>query len=252
VDRDSDVVPPLLHPSGGYFGHVVKPASVPKLAGGVIYSVVIFGGPLFLGAWTLNWPRAWVFVGVVFAASALTMFGIFPSRPELLEERYKAPIQKEQPIADAIVTLGLGAAFLGLILFIPFDVFRFHLLGTTSVGVGAVGLALFAAGWAMVALALRENAFAAPVVKRQQERGQFVVQTGPYRFVRHPMYAGAIPLMTGMPLWLGSVAGVLLAAVPLTFVVLRLLIEERVLRRELPGYEEYVRKVRWRVIPFVW
>lgn len=58
--------------------------------------------------------------------------------------------------------------------------------------------------------------------------------------------------MAGMPLWLGSVAGVLLAAVPLTFIVLRLLIEERVLRLELPGYQEYVRKVRWRVIPFVW
>jgi len=126
------------------------------------------------------------------------------------------------------------------------------LLGTADVGVGAVGLVLFAAGWTMVALALRENAFAAPIVKRQEERGQFVVQTGPYRLVRHPMYAGAIPLMTGMPLWLGSVAGVLLAVVPLTFIVLRLLIEERVLRLELPGYDEYARKVRWRVIPFVW
>jgi protein-S-isoprenylcysteine O-methyltransferase Ste14 len=66
------------------------------------------------------------------------------------------------------------------------------------------------------------------------------------------MYAGAIPVMTGMPLWLGSIAGVLLAAVPLIFVVLRLLIEERVLRLELPGYDEYTRKVRWRLIPFVW
>ncbi len=229
-----------------------KRASFLKLAGGVVYSVLIFGGPFFLGAWTLHWPRAWVFVGVVFAASALTMFGIFPSRPELLDERYKAPIQKEQPIADAIVTLCLGASFLGLLFFIPLDVFRFHLLGTTGVGVGAVGLVLFAAGWTMVALALRENAFAAPVVKLQQERGQLVVQTGPYRFVRHPMYAGAIPLMMGMPLWLGSIAGVVLAMVPLTFIVLRLLIEERVLRRELPGYQEYARRVRWRVIPFVW
>jgi protein-S-isoprenylcysteine O-methyltransferase Ste14 len=240
------------HALGVSFVVVPRRASVLKLAGGVVYSVVIFGGPLFLGAWTLHWPRAWVFVGIVFAASALTMFGIFPSRPELLDERYKAPIQKDQPIADAIVTLWLGASFLGLILFIPLDVFRFQLLGTTGVGVGAVGLVLFAAGWTMVALALRENAFAAPIVKRQEERGQFVVQTGPYRFVRHPMYAGAIPLMMGMPLWLGSIAGVLLAVVPLTCVVLRLLIEERMLRLELPGYEEYARKVRWRMIPFVW
>ena len=227
-------------------------ASVLKLAGGVFYSVVIFGGPLFLGAWTLHWPRAWVFLGVVFAASAGTMFGIFPGRPELLDERYKAPIQKEQPIADAIVTLGLGASFLALLFFIPLDVFRLHVLPTSGVGAGAVGLILFAVGWTMVALALRENAFAAPIVKRQEERGQFVVQTGPYRFVRHPMYAGAIPWMTGMPLWLGSIAGVLLAAVPLACIVLRILIEERVLRRELPGYAEYVDRVRWRVIPFVW
>jgi protein-S-isoprenylcysteine O-methyltransferase Ste14 len=223
-----------------------------RLVGGVVYSVLIFGGPLFLGAWTLHWPRAWVFVAVVLAASSLTMFGVFPSRPDLLEERYKAPIQKEQPIADAIVTPLIGASLLALLFFVPLDVFRFHLLGSPSVGVASIGLLLFAAGWTMVALGLRENAFAAPIVKRQEERGQLVVQTGPYRFVRHPMYAGALPLMTGMPLWLGSVAGVLLAAVPLAFIVLRLLIEEAVLRRELPGYAEYMRKVRWRVLPFIW
>ncbi|HEX8793551.1 MAG TPA: isoprenylcysteine carboxylmethyltransferase family protein [Polyangiaceae bacterium] len=228
------------------------PGLVLKLVGGVVSSVVIFGGLLFLGAWTLHWVRAWVFVGVVFVASATTMFGIFPNRPDLLDERYKAPVQREQPVADAVVTLLLGGSFFALILFIPLDVFHFHLLGGIRVEVAAVGLLLFAGGWTLLALALRENAFAAPVVKLQQERGQFVVQTGPYRFVRHPMYAGAIPLMTGMPLWLGSVAGVLLAAVPLTFIVLRLLIEERVLRAELPGYADYARKVRWRLVPFVW
>lgn len=227
-------------------------AFVLKLVGGVVWSVVFFGAPLFLGAWTLHWLRAWIFVAVVFVASAVTMFGIFPSRPDLLDERYKAPIQKDQPIADAVVTPLLGASFLGLVVFIPLDVFRFHLLGSTGIGVGAVGLVLFAAGWTVLALALRENAFAAPIVKLQEERGQIVVQTGLYRFVRHPMYAGAFPLMTGMPLWLGSVAGVLLAAVPLTFIVLRLLIEERVLQQQLPGYAEYARRVRWRIVPFVW
>ena len=223
-----------------------------KLVGGVVWSGAFFGAPLFLGAWTLHWPRAWIFLGVVLVASSVTMFGIFPSRPDLLEERYKAPIQKQQPVADAIVTLLLAGSFLGLVVFIPLDVFRLHWLGTTGTSVASVGLVLFAAGWTTLALALRENAFAAPIVKTQQERGQFVVQTGPYRFVRHPMYAGAIPLMTGMPLWLGSTAGVLLAAVPLSFIVLRLLIEERVLRVELPGYEAYTRVVRWRLIPFVW
>lgn len=223
-----------------------------RLAGGVVWSVVLFGGLLFLGAWTLHWLRAWVFVGVVFVASSATMFGIFLDRPDLLAERYKPPIQREQPIADAVVTLLLGGSFFGLVPFIALDVFHFHLLGGTSLGVASVGLVLFAGGWTLLALAMRENAFAAPVVKLQKDRGQFVVETGPYRFVRHPMYAGAIPVMTGMPLWLGSIAGVVAALVPLTFIVLRLLIEERVLRGELPGYAEYTRKVRWRIVPFVW
>ena len=99
-----------------------------KLIGGVVYSVAIFGGLLFLAAWTLHWWRAWVFLGVVFVASAMTMFGIFPSRPELLDERYKAPIQEGQPLSDKVLTPLLVLSFLGLIVFIPLDVFRFRLL----------------------------------------------------------------------------------------------------------------------------
>src|SRR5579871_2003620 len=120
-----------------------SPAFILRLFGGVVWSVVIFGGLLFLGAWTVHWLRAWVFVGVVLVASALTMFGVFLDRPDLLEERYGPLIQKEQPIADAFVTLLIGASFLGLILFIPLDVFRFHLLGGTGTGAAALGLVLF-------------------------------------------------------------------------------------------------------------
>ncbi len=233
-------------------GSVATPRLLLRLLGGVVYAVAFFAGPLFLLAWTVDWFRAWVFVGVVFAASSVTMFGIFPSRPDLLNERYKAPVQKGQPLLDKVLTPLLVLTFLGLVALIPLDVFRLRLLGLTGFGVASVGLSMFVAGWTLIALSLRENAFAAPVVKHQEERGQAVVQTGPYRIVRHPMYAGAIPLMIGMPLWLGSVAGALLASVPLGILALRIVGEERLLSRELPGYEQYTRKVRWRLVPFVW
>jgi protein-S-isoprenylcysteine O-methyltransferase Ste14 len=223
-----------------------------KLVGGVVYPVAMFGGLLVLGAWPFDWGRGWVFVGVVFAASATTMFGIFPGRPELLDERYKAPIQRGQPLVDKLLTPLLLVAFLGLVVGIPLDVFRFHLLGGTGLPVAALGLLLFAGGWTVVALGLRENAFAAPIVKHQADRGQRVVETGPYAIVRHPMYSGAVPLMIGMPLWLGSVAGALLAALPLAVLAVRTTGEERLLRRELAGYDDYTRRVRWRMVPFVW
>lgn len=223
-----------------------------RLAGGLVYSVAFFGAPLFLGAWTFHWPRAWIFLGVVLALAALSMLTVFWTRPELLSERYGAPLQKEQPLADKLVTLLLVGSFFGAILFIPLDVFHFHLLGGTAPWVAALGLALFVGGWIVEALVLRANAFAAPVVKLQAERGHRVIDTGPYAIVRHPMYAGALPLMIGMPLWLGSVAGVLGFAVPIAAMVLRLRIEERFLRRELEGYEAYTRKIPWRLVPGVW
>src|SRR5512135_790242 len=117
---------------------MTKPRLILRLVGGVVYSVAIFGGLLFLSAWTLHWWRAWVFLGVVFLASAGTMFGIFPGRPDLLEERYKAPIQKGQPLADKVLTPLLVLSFVGLVVFIPLDVFRFRLLGTTGLTVATV------------------------------------------------------------------------------------------------------------------
>jgi protein-S-isoprenylcysteine O-methyltransferase Ste14 len=230
----------------------MRRSSILKLGGGVIYTVACFGVPLFLAAWTLDWPRAWVFLCVVFAAAAATMFGLFPSRPDLLDERYKAPVQTGQPLADRVLVLLLLTTFIGLLVFIPLDVFRFRLLGGPSLPVSVLALALFVAGWIVLALAVRANAFAALVVRHQEERHQVVVDRGPYAVVRHPMYAGAIPLMIGMPLWLGSYAGALLAAVPLATLVMRVRIEERFLRRQLEGYEAYTQRVRWRLVPFVW
>jgi protein-S-isoprenylcysteine O-methyltransferase Ste14 len=189
---------------------------------------------------------AW-FIGAVASTAAL-----FRVSEELLEERFKPPIQKGQPLADKIVLLLLLAEFLGLIALTPLDVFRFHLLAKPGTLASWIGLVLFVAGWWIMTLALMENAFAAPVVKHQEERHQKVIDSGVYRVVRHPMYAGAVLLMVGMPLWLESSATAILAILPIGTLAVRILIEEQLLRRELKGYNAYMEKVRYRLIPFLW
>jgi protein-S-isoprenylcysteine O-methyltransferase Ste14 len=118
--------------------------------------------------------------------------------------------------------------------------------------VSLVGLLLFIAGWWITSLAFKENAFAAPVVKYQQERGQHVVDTGVYAVVRHPMYAGGVLLFVGMPLWLGSYAAAILGSLSIALLALRIMVEERFLRRTLAGYEDYAARVRYRLVPFLW
>jgi len=223
-----------------------------KLIGGVLFNVAIFGGLLFLPAGTLDWWRAWVFVGVAFVATVASIVGVLRVNRDLLEERFKPPIQKGQPLADKIVVVLFITAFVGLIGFIPLDVFRFHLTAKPGTLVSSLGLALLVAGWWIMTLALRENAFAAPVVMHQEERQQTVVDSGVYGVVRHPMYAGAVPLLVGMGLWLESYAAAILASVPIGTLVLRILVEERFLRRELKGYDAYTERVRYRLIPFLW
>jgi len=97
-----------------------------------------------------------------------------------------------------------------------------------------------------------DNPFAVSVVRLQEERMQTVIDSGVYGVVRHPMYAGTIPLLVGMSLWLESYAAAVLAIIPVSTLVLRIRIEEEFLRRELKGYEEYTKRVRYRLIPFLW
>jgi protein-S-isoprenylcysteine O-methyltransferase Ste14 len=92
--------------------------------------------------------------------------------------------------------------------------------------VSSLGLVLFVVDWWIMTLALRENACAAPVVKHQADRQHTVIESGVYSVVRHPMYAGAVPLLVGMPLWLESYAAALLASVPIGTLVVRIVVEE--------------------------
>jgi protein-S-isoprenylcysteine O-methyltransferase Ste14 len=223
-----------------------------KLILGVLFNVAIFGGSLFLPAGTLDWWRAWVFLGVVFVGAVASTVSLYRTNKGLLQERFKLPVQKGQPLADKIVVLLLIASFVGLIILIPLDVFRLHLIAKPGALASSLGLVLFIAGWWIMTLALRENAFAVPVVRHQEERQQTVIGSGVYSVVRHPMYSGAVLLLVGMPLWLESYAAAWLASVPIGILVVRILVEEQFLRRELKGYDAYTERVRYRLIPFLW
>ena len=215
-------------------------------------NVAIFGGLLFLPTRNLSWWRAWVFLGVVLVGAAASTVSVRRASRALLEERFKSPVQEGQPLADKIIVILLIAAFAGVIAFIPLDVFRLHLMARPNRFVSSAGLILFVAGWWVMTLALRTNPFAALVVKHQEDRRQVAIGSGLYSLVRHPMYAGAITLFVGMPLWLESYAATILAGIPVGLLVLRIHIEERFLRRELPGYAAYTRRVRYRLIPRLW
>jgi protein-S-isoprenylcysteine O-methyltransferase Ste14 len=220
-----------------------------KLIAGVAANVLIVAIPLFAVAGTFDWWRAWIIVGFMLVGST---FGVTTLPRGLVEERMKPPVQKDQPVSDRFLVLAFLAEFVVLLVITPLDVFHAHFFRTPPTAVSNLGLALFLAGFWIAYEALRENAFAAPVVRHQVERAQSVVSSGLYGVVRHPVYAGGLLVMFGLAFWLQSYAGALVALLAAATLVARIHVEERFLQRQLPGYDDYVRRVRYRLVPFVW
>jgi protein-S-isoprenylcysteine O-methyltransferase Ste14 len=223
-----------------------------RLGARTLLSAAVYGVLLFLPAWTLQWWRAWLLLAAVFGAMLATRIWVFEQSGGLLEERRKPPIQRGQPPADKLLVIGFLTVFPAYIAFIPLDVFRFHLLDKPAPIVSAFGLLIAAAGWCVMFFALRENRFAAAIVKHQDERGQVVVETGVYGVVRHPLYFGVALLLVGVALWLQSYAAAIASIVPIALLVVRIAVEEAFLRGRLDGYEAYIERVRYRLIPRVW
>jgi len=131
------------------------------------------------------------------------------------------------------------------------DAVRFHWL-QVPLWLQVVGALVLFGSFAIMYLAFRENAYLTPTVRIQQEREHAVVSTGPYRYVRHPMYTGFHLFFIGMPLLLGSTFGLVLSLILIGLVVRRAVLEEHLLREDLPGYDAYMTQVTSRFIPHVW
>jgi protein-S-isoprenylcysteine O-methyltransferase Ste14 len=219
----------------------------------IIADAVIVAIVLFVTAGTVTWPRAWVVVAVLLVVRTLSAIAVFRVNPALLRERATVLIHRHQPWTDRLILLAfMATAFVGVPAVAALDVFHWHMLPSPPFVLSSVGLGLFALGWTIIAVALRTNPFAVTVVRLQNERQHTVVDTGIYSVVRHPMYAGNPFVNVGLSLWLGSYVAVLFAAIPLGLLMVRIGLEERFLRRELPGYREYAARVPYRLLPGLW
>jgi protein-S-isoprenylcysteine O-methyltransferase Ste14 len=226
---------------------------MPRVLARLVADAALVATLLLVSAGTLAWRRAWVLVAVLLAVRTVSAVAAYRVNPALIRERARLPIHGDQPRADRLLLLAvLATGFVGLPVVAGLDAFRWHLLPRPATPIAALGLALFALGWVIKGLALRANAFATTVVRLQREREHAVVDTGVYAIVRHPFYAGTPLVLVGLGLWLESYAAALLAVVPTAVVVMRLQLEERFLRRELPGYGEYAARVPHRLLPGIW
>ena len=210
--------------------------------------VIFLGALLFIPAGTLDYWQAWVFIAVFVVSTSVIGIYLALKDPALLERRKQIGPTAEQGTAQRII-ISLGIlSFLGVMVFSALD----HRFGWSPVPpvVSLVGAALVALGLFVDLLVFRENTYGASNIRVEED--QQVISTGPYAVVRHPMYVGVLIMVVGTPLALGSWWGLLVVAVTVPVLIWRILDEEELLRRELPGYTDYTQHVRYRLVPHVW
>jgi protein-S-isoprenylcysteine O-methyltransferase Ste14 len=218
-----------------------------KVVLALVIVVTLMGATIFLFAWSLDYWEAWAFLAVYAACSAITAAYLWRHDRALLARRMRGgPASEREPAQRIIMTLA-SAGFIALLAVSAVD-HRLH-WSPPIPAIAAVGNVLLALGFFADLLVFRENSFAAATITVAPN--QRVVSTGPYAVVRHPMYAGALVLLLGIPLALGSLWGVVILACMVPVLIWRLLDEERVLAEQLPGYREYQARVRWRLIPAI-
>ena len=219
-----------------------------KAFAGFLRLIIALAASLFLPAWTLDYWQAWSFLAV-FSMSVLAITRYLMKKdPKLLERRIHAGSRAEKETSQKIIQFFGAIAFIALFILPAFD-HRFA-WSTMPLYLVAAGDILVALGLLIIFFVFKENTFTSAIIEVSSE--QKVISTGPYALVRHPMYTGALVMLSGVPLALGSWWG-LLTFIPIAFVIVwRLVDEEDFLAKNLPGYSEYRNKVKYRLIRFIW
>jgi protein-S-isoprenylcysteine O-methyltransferase Ste14 len=215
---------------------------------GFVELFVMIGLFLFAPAGSLNFWQAWVYSIIFVGSSAIITFYLWRTDPELLARRVNAGPGAEKEKTQKLIQLFSFIEFIAFLIIPAFD----HRFGWSTVPLYIVilGNILIILGFVLFFFVLRENAYASAII--EVTAGQKVIATGPYSMVRHPLYVSGLIMMLGTPLALGSWWGLLVFIPFMLGIVWRILDEEKFLSRNLPGYNEYCQKVRYRLIPFLW
>jgi protein-S-isoprenylcysteine O-methyltransferase Ste14 len=213
--------------------------------------VLLFPVVVFATAGTLNWLMGWAFVAVMVGGTLISRVFVLRIHPDLAEERGHYTEKEGVPTWDRVIMpLVATIGSLAELIVAGLD----HRYGWSVVplwlqwaSLGVLVLSLAVSTWAMAA-----NRFFSAVARIQTDRGHVVVDRGPYAVVRHPAYAMGLPVQPAMVLALGSLWGLIPAALTLVGLVVRTALEDRLLRNDLPGYADYAKRVRYRLIPGIW
>jgi protein-S-isoprenylcysteine O-methyltransferase Ste14 len=214
-----------------------------------LLGIIVFAVLLVLPAWTLNYWQAWVLIAVIVGSANAIGVYLAIRDPELLERRKHVGPAAESRMAQKIIISFMIIGLIALLVFSAFD-HRFAWSPPVPSYVSLAGDLLVALGFLIDFLVLKENSYGASTIQIVED--QRVIATGPYALVRHPMYAGVLVMLIGIPLALGSWWGLAGLALITPLLIWRLLDEENLLKTALPGYIDYVHGVRYRLVPYVW
>lgn len=217
----------------------------PIIKFGILY--ILFALALFLPAGTLLWLEGWIFYGIMITFSLSYMFYLKKNNPDLLRERTKTTYAHK---SDKIINT-IGIPFFLAIYIIPGFDFRFQ-WSNVPLLIELIGFLGIVVSLILFILVSRENTYMSRIVEIQEERGHEVITTGPYKYVRHPMYVAVIGLYFSQCIALGSVYALIPLIGIIVTILLRTHFEDKILHEELQGYKEYARKTKYRLIPGIW
>jgi protein-S-isoprenylcysteine O-methyltransferase Ste14 len=223
----------------------------PRVVVQVLFFIVVIPFLALLTSWRWDWWEAWVY-GILSILSFVVSRVLAARRhPDLIAERARFMQHEDAKSWDRILVPWMGFGGILVMLIAGLDALL-DWSPSFSLPVKILALVLILGGYALSSYALIENRFFSGMVRIQADRGHQVVSSGPYRWMRHPGYAGALLTYLATPLFLDSAWAILPTLFTTGLYVLRTALEDRTLQTELPGYAEYARKVQYRLLPGIW
>ncbi len=215
----------------------------------LVFSIGLFLALFFVPAGTLKWTEAWILIVLYIVSVFGVLFWLKKNDPALLKERMQR--KKNVKTWDRILILFYVFFLMILLITTGLDAVRFR-WSHVPLFLKIFGFLGFIPAFILGFWAMRENTFLSDAVRIQEDRDHTVCQTGPYKYVRHPMYVGIIIIMLSLPFALGSYYALIPAVIIIVLFIFRAALEDKTLQEELPGYKEYTETVRFRLIPRVW